>query len=234
MASAIELLEYLKKYPVFGTTVVRDKVSKDSSYTNLLIHRLRKRGLVQKIERDKYTVFKEPFLIASRLVWPSYISCWSALKYHNLTEQVPHDITVVTTASKKAITFCNTKIRFVKLNPKAFFGYEKVKRDGFEVFIADAEKSIIDSALLREVSFSELREIILANKDAISINKFIRYMRRVGNKSLIKRFGYVFEVLGKDCFGRLKRFVDASYIPFDYAKKMGGSKNEKWKVVVNA
>ncbi len=234
MVNAIELLEHLKKYPVFDTTVVRDKVNKGSEYTNLLIHRLRKRGLVQQIERDKYTVFKDPFLIASRIVWPSYISCWSALKHHSLTEQVPHSVTVVTTASKKAITFCNTKIRFIKLSPKAFFGYEKVKHGDFEIFIADAEKSVIDSALLREASFSELKEIILNNRGKIRINMLIGYLKRIGNKSLIKRFGYVFEAFGKDYFSRLKKFVDATYIPLDYSKKVSGSKNEKWRLIVNA
>ena len=234
MANAIELLEYLRKYPTFDNAVVRDKIGKNSRYTNLLIHRLRKRGLIQKIERDKYTVFKEPFLIASRIVWPSYISCWSALKYRNLTEQVPHEITVVTAVNKKAVTFANTKIRFVKLSPKAFFGYEKVRYDGFEIFVADADKSIIDSALLREVSFSELKEITLNNKGAINIGKFMRYMKRVGNKSLIKRFGYVFENMGKDYYGRLRRFVDATYIPLDYSKKPTGIKNEKWRLVINA
>lgn len=234
MANAIELLEYLKKYPTFDTTIVRDRISKNSQYANLLIHRLRKRGLIQKIERDKYTVFKDPFLIASRIVWPSYISCWSALKYHNLTEQVPHDLTVLTMASKKAVTFGNTKIRFVKLSPKAFFGYEKVKYESFEIFVADAEKSIIDSALLGEASFSELKEIMLNNSKTIKAGKFIQYLKRIANKSMIKRFGYVFEEMGKNYYGKLKRFVDATYIPLDYSKKPVGSKNEKWRLVINA
>ena len=234
MASAIELLEYFKKYPVFDTILVMDRVGKNSQYTNLLLHRLRKRALIQKIERDKYTVYNDPFLIASRVVWPSYISCWSALKYHNLTEQVPQDITVLTTTSKKPIIFCNTKIRFVKLNPKAFFGYKKVKYDGFEIFVADAEKSVIDSALLGEVSFSELKEIILNNSSTLRIGKFIRYLKRIGNKSLIKRFGYVFDEMGKDSFDKLKKYIDATYTLLDYSKKPSVDKNEKWRLIVNA
>ncbi len=234
MASAIELLEYLKKYPIFDTTIVRDKADKSGEYTNLLIHRLSKRGLIHRVERDKYTVFNDPFLIASRIVWPSYISCWSALKYHNLTEQVPHDITVVTTMDKKAIRFNNTTIRFAKLNPKSFFGYEKVKYGVFEVFIADIEKSIIDSAILSEVSFSELKEIISDNFGGIKISKFLSYLKRIGNKSLIKRSGYLFEVSGKDCFIKLKKYVDATYIPLDYSKRTNGNKNEKWRLIINA
>ena len=84
------------------------------------------------------------------------------------------------------------------------------------------------------MSFSELKEITLNNKGAINIGRFMRYMKRVGNKSLIKRFGYVFENMGKDYYGRLRRFVDATYIPLDYSKKPTGIKNEKWRLVINA
>ncbi len=234
MLSAIELLEYLKNYPIFNSSKVRDKTGKSSEYTNLLIHRLVKRGLVHRIEKGKYTVFKDAFLIASRIAWPSYISCWSALKYHNLTEQVPHDLTVVTTADKKAITFNNVKMRFCNLKPKFFFGYEKARYAGFEIFVADAEKSVIDSALLGEVSFSELKEIISNNIGEVRVSKFIRYLKKVGNKSLIKRFGYTFEALGKDCFGKLKKYVDATYVLLDPSKKASGNKNKKWRLIVNA
>lgn len=234
MLSAMELLGYLKGYPVFNSGMVRDKAGKSSDYTNLLIHRLVKRGLVYKIEKGKYTVFKDAFLIASRIAWPSYISCWSALKYHNLTEQVPHDVTVLTTADKKAITFNSVEIRFCKLKPKFFFGYEKAKYAGFEIFVADVEKSVIDSALLGEVSFSELKEIISNNLDEIRVAKFIRYLKKVGNRSLIKRFGYTFEALGKDCFGKLKKYVDATYVLLDASKKVSGNRNKKWRLIVNA
>lgn len=233
MASALELLEQLKRYPVFGTIAVMNKTGKSNEYANLVIHRLRKRGLIYRIERNKYTVFNDAFLIASRITWPSYISCWSALKYHNLTEQVPQDITVVTAADKKALRFNNIKIRFAKLNKKWFFGYEKVKYDGFEIFVADVEKSIIDSALLREVSFSEIKEIMANNQGEIKTGKLVKYLRRIGNKSLIKRFGYVLEELGKDYSGKLKKYVDATIIPPDYSKK-GGDKNRKWRVAINA
>lgn len=234
MANTIELLDYFRKYPVFDSATVRNKTGKSGSYINLLIHRLKERGLIKQIERDKYTVFKDPFLLASRLVWPSYISCWSALKYHNLTEQVPQEITVVATASKKVVVFESSKIRFVKLKPQAFFGYKKVKYEGFDVFVADAEKAIIDSALLGEVSISEIREILGNNIKELNFGRVVAYLKRVGNRSLIKRFGYLLESMGKDCFKSLRKFIDGMYVRLDRSKSAGRNKNEKWRVVVNA
>jgi len=234
MAKTIELLEYLKNYPVFNNTILKNRLNKSSEYTALFIHRLKKKGFIYQIEKNKYTTYTYPFLIASRIVWPSYISCWSALKYHNLTEQIPHDIAVIATIDKKDIVFNNTKIKFIKTKPKNFFGYEKTKYSDFEIFIADIEKSIIDSALLKKVSFSELNEIISNNIKKIKINRFLNYLKRIGSKSLIKRFGYVFEILGKDCYRKLKKYVDATYIPLDYSKKSDGKKNDRWRLVINA
>jgi len=234
MTQAVELVEYLKGYPTFNNTTLKNKLGKSSAYTNLILHRLRKRGLIRKIEKNKYTVSNDLFLVASRIVWPSYISCWSALKYHNLTEQIPHDITVITTVSRKSIVFNNARIRFVKTQPKNFFGYTKVRHDNSEVFVADAEKSIIDSALLREVSFSELQEVLSNNIKKVRTRVFLKYLKKIGNKSLIKRFGYVLETLGKDYHAQLRKYVDATYIPLDYSKKPRGEKNKKWRLTVNA
>lgn len=234
MGSLISLLEYLKKYPLFNSVTVQNKLGKSRAYTNLFLYRLCRRGIIFRIERNKYTVLRDPFLIASRIIWPSYISCWSALKYHNLTEQVLHDISVILTVDKRPVLFNIAKIIFFKIQPKFFFGYEKVKYEGFEVFIANIEKSIIDSALLRKVSFSELIEIMSANIRLIKIGRFLKYLKRIGNKSLIKRFGYAFDLLGKDYYPVFKKYINQTYIPLDYSKEKEGKKSLKWRVIINA
>lgn len=239
MSQIIEILEYLKKYPVFTNIVVQNKLDKNSAYTKLFLHRLAKRGLIYRIEKNKYTVFNDPFLVASRIAWPSYISCWSSLKYHNLTEQIPHNIYVIATKNRKQIRFNNTQIIFIKINSKNFFGYEKIKYGNFEIFIADKEKSIIDSALLKKVSFSELQEIISNHIKDINAKKFLHYLKKIGNRSLIKRLGYMFEKVGKNYYNKLKKDIDATYIILDYSKKIKINKgiikrNNKWRVITNA
>lgn len=234
MTQIVEVLEYLKKYPVFNNTTVQNKLNKSRNYTKLFLYRIKKRGYIYKIEKNKYTTSADAFLIASRIVWPSYISCWSALNYHNLTEQVPHSVSVITTKSKKSIEFSGTQIDFIKLNKNNFFGYEKVKYNNFEIFVADPEKSIVDSALLRKVSFSEIMEIMSNNVNKIKINRLLQYAKRTGNKSLMKRFGYLFENLGKDYYNKIKNFIDAAYTPLDYSKNLYGKKNKKWRIIINA
>lgn len=234
MAQIVEMLEYLKKYPVFNITTLQNKLDKGRGYTKLYLHRLKTRGYIHEIERNKYTTYEDAFLIAPHIAWPSYISCWSALNYHNLTEQIPHIISIITTKSKKPIKFGNMEINFININKKNFFGYERIKYNNFDIFIANAEKSIIDSALLRKVSFSEIMEIISRNISRIRIDMFLQYLKRIGNKSLIKRCGYLFEAQGKDYYKKWVNSIDATYIPLDYSRKAKGKKNKKWRLIINA
>ena len=227
----LQLLEEMKKRVVFTPNILK-KHSKN--YAGLYINRLAKKNLVKKIERNLYTVHSDPFLIASRIVWPSYISCWSGLKFHNLTEQVPHKIFVIVSYYKKPISFQNTQIIFIVTKSSNMFGYEKIKYGDFEIFVADIEKTIIDAVFLRKASFSEVQEIIRNNLDNINLKRFIKYLKKIENKSLIKRFGYYFDLLGKDFYFSLNKYIDQTYIPLDYTKEKTGEKNEKWRIIKNA
>jgi len=130
------------------------------------------------------------------------------------------------------LRFNNIKIVFKKIKGKNFFGYEKIKYNNFEIFIANPEKAIIDSALLKMSSFSEIIEIFFNNK--LKIVKLLKYLKKTKNKSLIKRFGYLLELKGKDHYQELKKFVDTTYVPLDYSKKKTGKRNEKWRLIINA
>ena len=227
----LHFLEKMRKQPVFTSKLLNISSSR---YANLYLHRLEKKHLIERIEKNLYTVYKDPFLVASRIVWPSYLSCWSSLKFHNLTEQVPYTFFVVVPYYKKTLAFQKTPIVFIATKSRNFFGYERLNYQGFEIFVADKEKSIIDSALFKKASFSELKEIIENRIKELDFKKFVRYLKRVENKSLIKRFGYLFDSLGKDFYPKLKRYVDKVYIPLDYAKMRNGTKNKKWMIIQNA
>lgn len=227
----LQVLERMQKEQVFTSSLLKPF---GISYANLYLHRLKKQELVHRIEKNVYTVHADPFLVASRIVWPSYISCWGALKFHNLTEQVPFSLHVVMRHYKKKIVFKNTQIFFIFSKDRNFFGYEKVSYQGFEVFVADREKAIIDCALFKKSSFSELMEIVENHLKELDIGKFIRYLKRTGSKSLIKRFGWLLDSLGEDKYIGLKRYIDKVYIPLDYAGKRKGIKNKKWMVIENA
>jgi predicted transcriptional regulator of viral defense system len=231
----IYLLKELEKYPVFNLKIVKEIIRKNSNYAKLVLHRLKKDELIFEIEKNRYTTKKDSVLIASNIIWPSYISCWSALRYHNLTEQLPQVISVITTRTrrKKVIVFYNTKIIFTKVKPRYFFGYRREKYQNFNIFLAEKEKALIDSALLKKISFSEISSIVEKNMDDIDTDLLVKYLLKIKNKTLIKRFGFLLEKLGIDKYTRLRKFIDFKYIALDYALPKEGKKDRKWKVIEN-
>lgn len=231
----IALLNKLKEYILFNNKTIKEITKRSSEYSKLLIFRLKKEKLVFEIEKNKYSLHKDPLLIASAIVWPSYISCWSALRYYNLTTQLPTKISVITTRARKKtlIHFKNADIIFIKVKPKFFFGFKKERYGRFNIFIAEPEKALTDSALFKKISFSELWDTMKEHKKEINPGLLVAYLIKIKNKALVKRFGFVLDKLGFDFYGDLKKFIDSKYISLDYALSAKGKKNRKWKVIEN-
>jgi len=173
-------------------------------------------------------------IIASNIIWPSYISFWSALRYHNLTNQLPQCISVITTRARKKreIIFDHRKIIFTRVKPKYFFGFRKERYQNFDIFIAEPEKALIDSVLFKKISFTEISEMIKENMDEIDVDLLMKYMIRIENKALIKRFGYLLEKLGVEC-KILRKFIDLKYVVLDYKLPSEGRKNKRWRIIEN-
>lgn len=230
----IKLMQELGKYAIFNLKKVKEIINKNSEYAKIVVYRLKKDNLIFKIEKNKYSMHNNPFIIASNILWPSYISCWSALRYYNLTEQLTENLFVLTTKArkKKKIEFGNNNIIFIKLSPKYFFGYKKEIYNGFEIFIADKEKALIDSCLLRKSSLSEISYMIKTNKKEIDFNLLVEYIVKAKNKALIKRFGFLLDSIGINT-ERLSKMIDFKYIPLEYAVKAKGKKNKKWRIIEN-
>ena len=229
-----ELLRELDKYAVFNLKKVKEIINTNNEYAKIVMHRLKKDNLIFEIERNKYTIQKDLLIIASNILWPSYISCWTALRYYNLTEQLPKNIFIITTKTKKKreIEFDNIKIIFLKTTSKYFFGYKKERYRNFDIFIADKEKTIIDSVLFKKISLSEIYDSIKNNKEEINFDLLINYLIKIKNKALIKRFGFLLDKLGIDA-QKLNKLIDSKYASLEYFVKAKGKKNKKWKVIEN-
>jgi len=63
-------------------------LNKDEAYVKVLLSRLVERGLLVRVERNKYSLPNQSvFSVASLLVYPSYVSFISAYSYYSLTTQ---------------------------------------------------------------------------------------------------------------------------------------------------
>lgn len=233
--NTIQVLKRLATYPTFNVNTVANIIEKDIPYTRLYLNRLKQRKIVHQLQRNVYTVQNDPLIIASRISWPSYISLWAALRYHNLTEQLPHTITVITTQmkSRREISLTNTRFIFEHIRPLWFFGFTKITISDFEVFMAEPEKALIDALLLKRISVSEIYSILQTHLKDLSTERLVEYILKTQNQALAKRFGWMLSSLGGQNAVKLKQLTYGTVIPLDYSRPFKGKKDGHWGIIIN-
>ena len=224
----IELLKTLESYPIFAFNDFVRITRKSSEYARVMLFRLKKEKLIYQIERGKYSLHDDPMIFSSYIIVPSYISFWTALRFYNLTEQLPRDIMIASPKSKKTINFQGTRISFFK--SRHLWGYKRVRYLDFDIFVAEKEKCIIDCLLMKNVPFDEIIKALRSRE--INTKKLTEYAIRTKNIALVKRLGFIMENLGLD-FEDLLKHTDNNYIPLDMFGEKKGTKDRKWKIIVN-
>lgn len=226
----------------FSSRMVADLFDLDKFQTTRLLHRMERDGLVAGVERGKYLllgltpekVLSNPLYIGSNLASPAYISFWSALHFHGLTEQVPLTVFVATTQRKSKMTFHGTRYQFVTLKLQAVFGYRRETVDGLSMQVADEAKSILDSLTLPEYAggITEVAKAlqIALSEQVLDVNKLIEYAVQLKNGSLASRLGYLLELLHQSVDG-----LPASRGPvfLDPRQTERGTFHPRWKLYVN-
>lgn len=230
-----ELIKKLNGYPVFTLEHVSALTGKDTDYIKVYLKRLERRGIVHSLQRNRYTVQEDPLIVSTSIIWPSYVSIWYALRYHGLTEQLPGTIDVLTTSSKsrRRIDFQGSTLLFTTIPSRYLFGYTKIEVSGFNVFMADPEKAIIDSVVLRRISLSEVFDVLKNNIDRLSSGRIIEHCLRMKNRSAMKRIGWMLEELGIPGIEVMKKNLYRTRIPLDYSLPSGGSIDPEWGIINN-
>ena len=231
----LKFIETLGKFskPIFTVNDASMILGKDKVYTRLYLHRLKSKGVIVAVERNKYTLIDtHPYSIATNLVFPSYISFLTALHYYGMTTQIPGTIYIVSTHSKKNLDFGGYSISFIKLKKERFFGYKREKFQNKFIFIAEKEKMIIDSLLLPQ--YCPVDEIRRAIEDKnLKIDTLVEYGIRMDSAVTLKRLGFLLESKGIDVYDQLKNRLNLKYDPLNPFLPEKGEKNGKWRLIIN-
>lgn len=231
----LEFIKTLEKFekPVFTVNDVARIIGADKDYARVYLHRLAAKGVMEAVERNKYALAdNHPYVTASNLVFPSYISFLTALHYYGATTQIPGSIYIASTRSKKSLNLKGYSVEFVKLKKERFFGYTREKFQGKFIFVAEKEKLIVDSLFLPR--YCPVDETFKALEDKeLNIDTLIEYGLRMDSIVTLKRLGCLLEIKGIDVYDRLRYKLNRKYDllnPF-LAKK--GDKNSKWRLILN-
>jgi len=184
-----ELLWIVGDEPVFETSLlisgdvdpvdIRRQLSRWTANGRLL--RLR-RGLYS-LPRPFRKVEAHPFVVANRLVRPSYVSLQSALAHHGvIPESVPVTTSVTTGRPGEFSTPLGDFVfRHVQVSLFRGFADAAVGR-GQDAFVASAEKALLDLIYLEPGSDSQsyLDELRLDVDERLDINELTRCSRQFG------------------------------------------------------
>jgi predicted transcriptional regulator of viral defense system len=215
--------------PVFSTNDIIRILGKDENYTNLYIHRLVSRGVLNRVEKGKYCfVNEDPLKIASNLLYPSYISFLTALSYYNLTTQIPIEIQVVSYKQKKPLSYENQKIAFIKFKKNNIFGFRR--DDG--LLIAEPEKAIVDGIYLPK--YLPITEIYSALQEGdFNHEKLVNYIVSIESNVAMKRLGFILESLQIPNYAKLTGKINKKYDLLNPELPVTGVKNSKWRLIIN-
>jgi len=200
-------------------------------YARTFLQRQFKANKLSRITKGKYSKSKDIYKIATNLFTPSYLSFWSASYFKGYTEQIVNEIQVAVTKKHKKINFEEYNINFSKLNKKCFFGFEKIKYGNGFIFVVDDEKLIIDSINI-EKKIGNFDEILKIIKNAqIDREKIIKYLKRINNKSLNKKIGYLLEEYRAIDLSKEINYNDSNYVNLSTFFECTQI-NKKWKVKI--
>ncbi len=123
------------------------------------LSRLSRKGWLRRLENGLYLIIpleagperlwsENAYVLASNLISPSAIAYWSALRYWNMTEQIPQVYFIQTPKRKKSTVIQGIKFQFVHVEERYFFGILTQRFSGADISVTDREKLLSISLIV--------------------------------------------------------------------------------------
>lgn len=146
---------------------------------------------------------QDSMVVASAVWSPCYFSGWTAANHWGLTEQV-FRTTIVKTAqrvrsSKAHLLDAEYLLMHVSENAIGW-GVESVWHEETRLRIADPARTVVEILDVPHIGggIRHVAEILDAYLDDHDGGLLVDYARRLGNRAVFKRLGYLLETLGRD------------------------------------
>ena len=245
---------------IFSTERARElspRVGLKNSYLLEALHHLNRNGWIVPLRRGLYAISSSvpgvipahEFEIAMALTSPAAISHWSAMQYHELTEQTPRIVTVLTTTgtsvprkrnnrnAENGFKVGNIFYRFIQVKPPRFFGTEKVWVGDARITITDPERTLLDGLSMPHYcgGFAEVLHAFEKRGEELAMERAIDYAFKL-DSAVVKRLGWVLEaILDVDSkhLEPLEHVSISGYRKLDPTGPSSGPYNRRWMIQEN-
>lgn len=119
--------------------------------TRYMLYSLRDKGVIEQVTRGVYRLaelpaISNPDLVTVSLRYPEAVICLiSALSYHGITTQIPHEIFIAVSRDSRMHQLKYPPLRVYKFSNNSFqSGVEKHQVDGVPIRIYSPEKTLAD------------------------------------------------------------------------------------------
>jgi len=176
-------------------------------------------------------------LALRRLHHSYYLSWHTGLWHHGLIEQQSRTVLSAVTIRKRPVHLGAQTVRFVTVTQRKFFGFSLSDSYQVPVWVADLEKTLLDSfdapalAGPMPVVIAALEQA--ARQGVLDPQRLVAYAIRMGGPVLNRRLGYFMERLGipgaKDLEAHLGRKSAVALAP-GWAPSPGSNVDPRWRV----
>lgn len=153
-----------------------------------------KLGLFLRLKKGLYTLktdIPREQEIANKLYQPSYLSFEYALAYYNIMPEMVYSITSATTKPTREFDVQGISFNYLKIKKQAFTGYQLVRAQEKNFFIAEPEKALVD--YLYFVSLGKKGKNDRLNVSSLDKQKALSYAALYDRVSLNKLIEEVFK-----------------------------------------
>lgn len=237
----------------FEVSDIEDLFGIERSKASRLLAHWASKGWLTRIRRGLYitvplgaedpkTRSEDPWIVANKVFEPCYVGGWSACEHWGLTEQI-FDSVVIFTGSKirhSNLTIQSTNFLLKPLTKIKYFGTKTTWRGRTKIQVSDPARTIVDILndplvgggmrnvydIIKQYFGSEFRDDNLLDE----------YIKKVKNKTVYKRLGYILETLNIDAsylIKKCKKNMSQGFSLFDPSAIGKGKYLRRWNLRIN-
>jgi len=220
-----------------GRSVVRaaeilDLLGSESTARKVIRNLIRK-GWLSRIVGGRYMLLppehgpenlgeNNTFALAAAAVEPSYIGWWSAAAYHGFTTQKPMAVFVAVLRQTPARVIEGSEVRFVRITPRKFFGFETYDVYGRTVSISSPAKTLVDCLDRPDLAGgpAELARIAHSALGEMDPEELANAAMTMKSRALLQRLGFLADLVGRPLPGAARQTIRDA-IPRSYRSTFG-------------
>ena len=235
---------------------VQEDLDCTSDYAYLLLHNLEGKNWIERVTQGLYQFIPlsygypdrtppvNSYIVGASLVEPYYLSYYTSNSHYGFTMQVPSTIFIATTKKRPDFEWMGNVFKFITLSRHKFFGYREENVFDTKVYMAEPEKSLVDSFDKTKYAggIEHLAGIIWRGLPRVDEEKLVRYAVKMNSHALIQRLGFIIsflveQSLAKPLSPKLEKMLldhlGKSVIYLDSKRPKNGKLSKKWKIINN-